>query len=162
MPFRYRLDKVLTYRMNKRDEQLEVVKLAQMEVLKIENEIEKNNQTISKTSEDMRHAQHIMLEAYDNFLQHLYKVGEELEQKKQEALQKLEEEKLKLVELEKAVKVLEKHKEKKLEEYKEEEKQKEMKMLNEIGSQRHFTNTKNKHEEELEELKQMGIDIDEY
>ena len=110
----------------------------------------------------MRHAQHIMLEAYDNFLQHLYKVGEELEQKKQEALQKLEEEKLKLVELEKAVKVLEKHKEKKLEEYKEEEKQKEMKMLNEIGSQRHFTNTKNKHEEELEELKQMGIDIDEY
>lgn len=37
-----------------------------------------------------------------------------------------------------------------------------MKMLNEIGSQRHFTNTKNKHEEELEELKQMGIDIDEY
>ena len=90
MPFRYRLDKVLNYRMNKRDEQLEVVKLAQMEVLKIENEIEKNNQTISKTSEDMRHAQHIMLEAYDNFLQHLYKVGEELEQKKQEALQKLE------------------------------------------------------------------------
>ena len=82
MPFRYRLDKVLNYRMNKRDEQLEVVKLAQMEVLKIENEIEKNNQTISKTSEDMRHAQHIMLEAYDNFLQHLYKVGEELEQKK--------------------------------------------------------------------------------
>ena len=46
MPFRYRLDKVLNYRMNKRDEQLEVVKLAQMEVLKIENEIEKNNQTI--------------------------------------------------------------------------------------------------------------------
>lgn len=162
MPFHYRLDKVLNFRINKRDEQLEVVKLAQMEVLRIENEIAQNNKNISKTREDMRHAQHIMLEAYDNFLQHLYKVGVELEAQRQDALQKLEEEKLKLVELEKAVKVLEKHKERKLEEYKEEEKKKEMKLLNEVGSQRHFASSQSKKEEELDELKKMGIDIDEY
>jgi flagellar FliJ protein len=162
MPFVYRLDKILNFRIKKRDEQLEVVKLAQREVQRIEGEIDKNNNTIYKTREDMTKCLHIMLETYDTFLQHLYKIAENLEAQRQDALKTLEEEKIKLVELEQAVKVLEKHKERKLEEYKQEESKKEMKLLNEVGSQRHFASTRSSREEELEELRQAGIDIDEY
>ena len=88
---------------------------------------------IASVQADMRHAQPIMLESYDNFIKHLYKQIEELEIQKQEAIRVLEEEKKKLEEYEQNVKVLEKHKEKKKEEYLKEEKELELKQLNEIS-----------------------------
>ncbi len=154
MPFQYRLQKILDFRIKKKEEQLQVVILAQQEVYRIEGLIEANNQEISSTRTNMRKADFMMMEAYDNFLKHLYEKGEELESDRQKAIENLEMEKEKLVELEKAVKVLEKHKERALEVYKEEEKTIELKRLSEVAVQKHFAKTRDLNEEELlEELR---------
>lgn len=154
MPFQYRLQKILDFRIKKKEEQLQVVILAQQEVYRIEGLIEANNREISSTRTNMRKADFMMMEAYDNFLKHLYEKGEELESDRQKAIENLEMEKEKLVELEKAVKVLEKHKERALEVYKEEEKTIELKRLSEVAVQKHFAKTRDLNEEELlEELR---------
>jgi len=93
-----------------------------------------------------------MLKSYDVYIEHLYKLIEKLEEEKRQAIQRLEEEKEKLAEMEKGIKALEKHKEKALEVYLEEEKDAEMRMLNEIAGLKHFSMMQEKKEEELEEL----------
>lgn len=155
MPFRYRLQKVLDFRIRKKEEQLQNVQKAQAVVLKIEGLIERNNKEISDTRINMRQADFSMYEAYDNFLKHLYVKGEALEQDKQKALEELEIEKEKLRELEKAVKVLEKHKEHSKEAYLEEEKQQELKRLSEVAIQKYFAKTQAAKEDEQEELKRL-------
>ena len=154
MPFRYRLQKILDFRIRKKEEQLQNVRNAQALVLKIEGLIDRNNKEIAQTRINMRQADFTMYEAYDNFLKHLYEKGEALEQDRQKAQEALEEEKDKLRELEKAVKVLEKHKEHSKEAYLEEEKQAELKRLSEVAIQKYFAKTKEQQEEELLELMQ--------
>jgi flagellar FliJ protein len=151
VPFKYRLEKVLKYRIQKRDEQQEVVRKAQEEVYRIQAEIDKNINSVALLRKSIRSAHHTMMENYDIYIKHLEDVIKELEIKKQEAIKILEEEQEKLAELEKAVKVLEKHKEKMHEIFKEEEKQAEMKVLNEIAGQKHFVKMQEKLLEELEE-----------
>lgn len=151
MPFRYRLDKVLKYRIQKRDEQLNVVREAQNEVLRIQAEIDKNRNSVMLLRKSIYSAPHTLMESYDVYIKHLNEVIEQLEIDKQEAIKRLEEEKEKLAELEKAVKVLEKHKEKLHEQYKEEEKKAEMKILNEVAGQKHYAKTQEKLLEQLEE-----------
>lgn len=153
MPFVYRLQKILDFRIRKKEEQLLAVQRAQKELEIAEQNIQRNNQEIELTKENQRKADALMLEAYDKYLHHLWEKAKELEMIKQEKLQKLQEEIEKLVELEKAVKVLEKHKEKNKEIYLEEEKKAELKMLSEIAVQRHFQNTRQKNEELIEEDK---------
>ena len=157
MPFRYNLQKILNFRITKRDEQIEVVKRAQMEVNRIQKEIDLKYQEIYSVQADMKHAQPIMMETYDRYIKHLYKLIEELEIQKQEAIKQLEIEQEKLSELEKNVKVLEKHKERKKEEYLKEEKEREQKQLNETASIKHYRKQKENQEElEMEEyLKQL-------
>ena len=157
MPFKYRLQKVIEFRIRKKEEQLQIVIKAQAEVARIEGLIEQNKQTIIKTRQDMRTANPMMYESYDNFLHHLYEVAEQLEIQKQEAIARLEEEKKILIEREKDVKILEKHKEKMKEAYIAEEKAAELKRLSEVAVQKHFSKSKEKEEEEayLEELKQQ-------
>ncbi len=138
MPFRYRLQKVLNYRMNQREEQRTRVQKAQQAVNQAENEIKKNNQDILDTKQGMRSADPRMYETYDNFLQHLWEKAEQLEQKRQELQKKLDEEVQKLVKCEQAVKVLEKHKEKNKEIYLAEEKAAELKQFSELGVTRFF------------------------
>ena len=159
MPFRYRLQKVLNFRIQKKDEQLEVVKKAEQEVIRIQGVIDENKNTVSVLRQNMYSAPHTMMESYDNYLKHLYKVIEGLEEEKQDAIKVLNEERELLAELEKGVKVLEKHKEKAKEAYLLEEKKAEMKMLDEVAGVRHFRNTLEKRIDEAEEL---GINIDEY
>ena len=112
MPFKYRLQKVLDFRIRKKEEQLQEVLKAKNEVDRIQALINANNKEIAgvihimRTTTDFR-----MMDNYDKYLKHLYKKGEELENQKQEAIKVLEIEKAKLVEREKEVKVLEKHKE---------------------------------------------------
>ena len=53
MPFRYNLQKVLNFRITKRDEQIEVVKKAQMEVERIQKEIEQKYQEIYGLQSEM-------------------------------------------------------------------------------------------------------------
>ena len=122
MPFRYRLQKALDFRIRKKDQQLQVVILAQQEVYKIEGMIELNNREIDSTRINMKKADFYMLDAYDKFLKSLYEKAEQLEEEKKKAEEVVAEEKRKLVEAEKDVKVLEKHKERMHEIYKEEEK----------------------------------------
>ncbi len=154
MPFHYRLQKILDFRIKKKEEQLQVVLLAQQEVYRIEALIDANNRDIASTRANMRKADFMMMEAYDNYLKHLYEKGEDLELEKQKAIENLEIEKEKLIECEKAVKVLEKHRERALEIYKEEEKNIELKRLSEVAVQKHFAKTRELNEEELlEELR---------
>ena len=149
MPFRYNLQKILNFRITKRDEQIEVVKRAQMEVERIQGEIDKKFQEVAGVQADMKKAHHTMLDFYDKYIKHLYVQIAQLEEQKQEAIKKLEEEQKKLTEYEQNVKVLEKHKEKKKEEYDKEQKEIEMKQLNETASIKHFR-LKREREEELE------------
>lgn len=149
MPFRYRLQKVLDFRIRKKEEQLQEVIKAKQEVLRVEGLIEANKQEISSTRVNMRKADFMMMEAYDNYLKHLYEKAETLEEDKKKVLAKLEEEKEKLVEAEKEVKVLEKHKERAHEVYIAEEKNAELKQLSEVAVQKYFEKTKIKREEEM-------------
>lgn len=152
MPFRYRLQKILDFRIRKKEEQLQNVRNAQALVLKIEGLIDRNNKEIAATRTNMRQADFSMYEAYDNYLKHLYVKGENLEADRQKAQEALDEEKDKLRELEKAVKVLEKHKEHSKEAYIEEEKKAELKQLSEVAIQKYFAKTRQQQEEELQEL----------
>ncbi len=152
MPFRYRLQKMLDFRIRKKEEQLQEVIKAKNEVDRIQGLIDANNEEISGVIYTMRNtSDYRQMDLYDKYLKHLYVKGEELEKQKQEALQALEVEKQKLVEREKEVKVLEKHKERALEVYREEEKQKEIKELSEVAVQKYFQKTKEKKEEEGED-----------
>ena len=149
MPFRYRLQKILDFRIRKKEEQLQNVRNAQALVLKIEGLIDRNNKEIAATRTNMRQADFSMYEAYDNYLN---VKGENLEADRQKAQEALDEEKDKLRELEKAVKVLEKHKEHSKEAYIEEEKKAELKQLSEVAIQKYFAKTRQQQEEELQEL----------
>ncbi len=155
MPFRYRLQKVLDFRIKKKEEQLQEVLKAKQEVDRIQGLIDENNKEIQGVIYTMRNTRDFrLMDAYDKYLKHLYEKGEELEKQKQEAIRVLEIEKEKLVEREKEVKVLEKHKEKMHEAYKEEEKALENKQLSEIAVQKYFQrNRERKEEEEFEELR---------
>ena len=151
MAFKYRLQKVLEFRIRKKEEQLQQVIKAKNEVDRVQGLIDANNQEIAGVIKAMRCTQdYRMMDAYDKYLKHLYVKGDELEQQKQEAIRLLEIEKEKLVECEKEVKVLEKHKEKALEAYKEELKQIENKQLSEVAVQKYFERTR-KEKEEREE-----------
>ena len=155
MPFNYRLQKFLEIRIRKKEEQLAVVQECQKEVMRIEGLINENNKNIQDTRINMRKSDPIMYDGFDKFLKHLYEEGEKLEQKRQEALDILHKEEEILRQREMEFDVLDKHKEHKKEEYLYEEKMRELKTLNETGSQKHFMKSReNASEEELEEILQ--------
>ena len=159
MPFKYRLQKVLDFRIRKKEEQLLVVQKAQQAVYIAEENIRKNEAEIQATKNGLRTADPMMYEAYDKYLNHLWEKAEELEQIRQQAQEQLDIEKAKLVKLEQAVKVLEKHKERQREIYIEEEKAAELKQYSELGVVRFFRQNQEKIEQEekevLEELQKL-------
>lgn len=157
MPFRYRLQKVLEFRIRKKEEQLMVVQKAQQAVFEAEENIRKNEEEIRTTKLNMRQADPMMYDTYDKYLIHLWEKAEQLEIIRQEAQKKLDEEKAILVKLEQGVKVLEKHKEKNKEAYLAEEKAAELKKYSELGVTRFFRQTQDKIEEEelLKELEKI-------
>lgn len=155
MPFRYRLQKVLEFRIRKKEEQLAVVQKAQQAVFVAEENIRKNEEEIRTTKLNMRQADPMMYEIYDKYLIHLWDKAEKLEQVRKEAQQRLDEEKVILVKLEQGVKVLEKHKEKHREAYIAEEKAAELKQYSELGVTRFFRQSLEKIEEEEEILQKL-------
>lgn len=156
MPFRYRLQKILDFRIRKKEEQLIVVQKAQQAVYEAEENIRKNEQEIHSTKTFMRQADPMMYETYDKYLEHLWQKAETLEQIRVEKQQILELEVQKLILLEQAVKVLEKHKEKNKDVYIAEEKAAELKKYSELGVTRFFhQNLEKLEEEEKEILKQL-------
>lgn len=148
MPFRYRLQKILEFRIRKKEEQEAVVQKAQQAVHQAEMDIKQNNDEIAQTVQAKRMADYRMMEYYDKYLHHLWDKAEELEKKREEAQKVLDEEMEKLVKCEQEVKVLENHKEKKKEQFIAEEKAAELKMFSELGVQRHFIRAKENEQEE--------------
>lgn len=159
MPFVYRLQKVLEFRIRKKEEQLLVLQKAQQALYAAEMDIQRNNEEIAITKQNQRHADYTMMEAYDTYLHHLWEKGEQLELVRQEKEQIVQQEVQKLVELEQAVKVLEKHKEKNKEAYIAEQKAAELKSMSELGVQRYFQQTKETREEQ-ELLEQYQKDLE--
>jgi len=153
MPFRYRLQKFLDFRIRKKEEQLVAVQKAQQAVYIAEENIRKNEEEIQQTIKNRRTADYKMMDYYDNYLHHLWDKADMLEQERKEKQAILDEEKQKLVKCEQDVKVLEKHKERQKEAYIEEEKAQELKMFSEIGVQRFFIQSKEREEEaELQKI----------
>ena len=161
MPFRYRLQKILDFRIRKKEEQLQVVQKAQQAVFEAEENIRKNNEEIRDTQINMRQANPMMYETYDKYLIHLWEKAEQLEQIRQEAQRRLDIEKHKLIKLEQGVKVLEKHKEKNREAYIAEEKAAELKQFSELGVTRFFAQSKEKQEEEEKEVLRQLAQLEE-
>ena len=158
MPFVYRLQKILDFRIRKKEEQLLILQRAQQELFKAEEDIRRNLQEIEATKNNMRRCDYTMMEAYDKYLHHLWDKGEQLELVRQAKEEIVIQEMHKLVELEQAVKVLEKHKEKNYETYIQEEKNAEMKKYSELGVQRYFQQTQDaNYEEEL--IKQLESEM---
>lgn len=140
MPFHYRLQKILNYRENQREEQRLRVQKAQHAVNEAEENIRKKNQAINDTKNGMRTADPSLYEYYDKYLKHLYEEGEKLEQIRQQLQEILDEELKKLVKCEQNVKVLEKHKDKNKEIFIQEEKNEELKRFSELGVTRFHRN----------------------
>lgn len=138
MPFRYRLQKVLDFRINQKEEQLMRVQKAQQAVNKAVQDINNNNQLILETKQGMRSADPSMFDYYDKYLKHLWEEAQRLEQIRIELQKQLDIELQKLVKCEQNVKVLEKHKEKNRDLYLQEEKKEELKQFSELGVTRFF------------------------
>lgn len=152
MPFVYRLQKVLEFRIRAKEQQLLVVQKAQQDVYLQEEKIRQNEAEIRQTIQNKRTADFRMMEYYDNYLHHLWDKADALEQERHRLQAILDEEQKKLVKLEQAVKVVEKHKEKQREAYLEEQKAIELKQFSEIGVQRFFIHSREEAEEqELQE-----------
>ena len=147
MPFRYRLQKVLDFRIRKKEEQLLVVQRAQQAVYEAEERIKQNELEIQQTVQNRKTADFRMMEYYDNYLHHLWDKAEALEQERRRVQAILEQEQQELVRREQAVKVVEKHKEKQREAYIEEQKAIELKQFSEIGVQRFFIHAREEAEE---------------
>ena len=161
MPFVYRLQKVLDFRIRKKEEQLLVLQKAQQALYMAEADIQRNNEEIVLTKQAQRQADFTMMEAYDNYLHHLWEKGEQLEIVRQEKAEIVQQEVQKLVELEQAVKVLEKHKEKNRDAYIAEQKAIELKNMSELGVQRYFQQSREtKEEQELLEQYQKDLEND--
>lgn len=138
MPFHYRLQKILNYRENQREEQRLQVQKAKAAVDAAEDNIKKNNKSIADTKDGMRAADPSLYNYYDKFLKFLYEEAERLENIRQQLQAALDEEIRKLVKCEQNVKVLEKHKEKNKEIYLQEEKTEELKRFSELGVTRFY------------------------
>ena len=161
MPFRYRLQKVLDFRIKKKEAQLLVVQKAQQAVFEVEERIRQNEAEIQQTIQNKKTADFKMMEYYDNYLHHLWDKADVLEQERQHLQAILDEETAKLVKCEQEVKVVEKHKEKQHDAYLEEEKAQELKLFSEIGVQRFFIHTRETEEEKAleEELKRIEAEL---
>lgn len=160
MPFRYKLQKVLDFRIRKKEEQEAIVTKARQKLYMAEQKVEQNKQEIMQVSTARKHAEYTMMEYYDKYLHHLWDKAEVLENERKEAEQELDIEVKKLIECEQNVKVLEKHKEKQKELYLEEEKKAELKMFSELGVQRHFIRAREEAEEEAR-IEEMRREIEE-
>lgn len=157
MPFVYRLQKVLDFRIREKEAQLIVVQKAQQDVYIAEENIRKNQAEIQQTIQNKRTADFRMMEYYDNYLHHLWDKADALEQERRRVQAILDQEQQELVRREQAVKVVEKHKEKQREAYIEEQKAIELKQFSEIGVQRFFIRAKEEAEEAelLDKLKNL-------
>ena len=68
MPFRYKLQKVLDFRIRKKEEQEAIVTKARQKLYMAEQKVEQNKQEIMQVSTARKHAEYTMMEYYDKYL----------------------------------------------------------------------------------------------
>ncbi len=148
MPFRYRLQKILEFRIRKKEAQLIEVQKAQEMLAQARANTRKNFEEIKVTTQNKRNAEPHMMESFDKYIHHLWEKDAQLKQVEAEKEQILQEEQEKLVICEQEVKVLEKHKEKCRDAYREEEKKAELNQMSEVGVQKFFQKSREEKEEQ--------------
>ncbi len=136
--FVYRLQKVYELRERRKKEQERRVQEAKARVERIKQEIEAKKHEIRTLRQNMFMAPHTLLETHDRYIHKLNEELDELHLDLERAQKQLEYELKLLIKAQAELEALVKHKEKAYEAYIEEEKQKEMKMLDEIAGQRYF------------------------
>lgn len=157
--FKYRLQKVFELRERRKKEQEDRVVKAQNRVREVENMIQQKKNEIALQKQNMitllqenkMIAAHTLMGVTDDYIQKLYKDLDDLFVQLQTAKDELAWEKQMLLKAHAELEALVKHKEKSLEEWKEEEKQKEMKQLDEVAGQRYFRAQQDRMLEDLED-----------
>lgn len=156
MPFVYRLQKVQELRERRKQEQERRVQKARERVREVEKAIESKKAEIRQVRDNMLVAGHMMLQASDMFLQRLQEQLQTLYEDLERAKQELEYQMQLLIKAQAELEALNKHREKAYEEYLEEEKQKELKLMDEIAGQRYFRKQlENADTEAMDELSQL-------
>jgi len=149
--FVYRLQKIYELRERRVKEQEQKVIEARRRVQEKQAEIEAKKHEMHLIRENMLQASHLLMGDHDRYL---YKCNMDLDRMQEELVvrqKKLKEENKLLLQYQAELEALEKHKEKAQEEWQEEQKQLELKTLNEVASQRFFRQTQAKEAEEAEE-----------
>jgi flagellar protein FliJ len=136
--FVYRLQKVFELRERRKKEQERRVQEAQARVHQIEAEITAKKEEIKTLRQHMFQSSHLLMETHDIFIHHLNEELDQLNNRLEMAKEQLAYEKRLLIKAQADMEALIKHKEKAYEDYLEEEKRLELKMLDEIGTQRYF------------------------
>ena len=148
--FVYRLQKIYELRERRVKEQEQKVIEARRKVQEKQAEIEAKKHEMKLVRENMMQASHLLMGDHDRYL---FKASQDLEVLHEELAQrerKLVEEGKLLQQYQAELEALEKHKEKAREEWQEEQKQIELKQLDEVASQRYFRQKAVEAEEEAE------------
>ncbi len=149
--FVYRLQKVFELRERKKKAQEQKVIDAQKKVREIEVAIEEKKQEIRQLRHDMLQSHHTLMNTYDQYLHLQNKKLETMGLDLMVANEDLELQRKLLIKAQADMEALIKHKEKAKEEWLEEEKQAEMKALDEVAGQRYFRAQLARHEEEAQD-----------
>lgn len=145
--FQYRLQKVFELRERKKKAQEDAVAYAMGKVREVEEMIEAKKNQIRLLKHNMMTSPHTLMADYDNFIHVCNQELDELYEKLKNAQDYLAWERQLLVKAQADLEALVKHKEKAVEEWKEDEKRKEMKMLDEVASQRYFRDQQSQQDE---------------
>ena len=138
MVFRYRSQRVQQLRERKKEEQERRVQKARERVRQIQRAIEAKKQEIKQVRHSMMTSSHMLLDTHDKYLEKLNIELQQLQQDLIAAEEQLKIEMDKLIVAQAELEAILKHRQRQLEEYNEEEKQRELKLMDEIGGQRFF------------------------
>ncbi len=138
MPFRYRLQNIYNLRERKKKEQEQVVNEAQNAVRKVQVRLDAKVAEREEVRHQRKTINPMMLDNIDKLLVRYAEQILEIKTELSEANRILKEEEEKLAICRQELEALEKHRERAREEWLEEEEQAEMKMLDEVASQRYF------------------------
>jgi flagellar FliJ protein len=138
MPFRYRLQNIYNLRERKKKEQEQVVNDAQNAVRKVQVRLDAKVAEREDVRQQRKTANPMMLDNIDKLLIRYAEQIVEIKTELEEVQRILKEEEAKLAICRQELEALEKHRERAKEEWLEEENQAEMKLLDEVASQRYF------------------------
>lgn len=151
MAFRYRLQKIYDLRERRLRAQEKRVREAADAVEAAQAAENAKRQDITKTQAERLQAHHMQWTLYDKWLRKLDRELDRLIEETHAAKRHLDEEREKLLKAQADLEALNKHRDRAKEEWQEEEKQREMKQLDEVATQRYFRATQAAQLEEIED-----------